>query len=131
MKLQPLLVTLTVINLGLLGYQAFQTHAQAAPPPVAPVLRGKALEIVDDGGKVRASITLFPASRQKDGSIYPETVLLRLINSKGKPTVKISSLDDGAAMSLGSDGPAYAQVLARDDRPVLNLIDKDGKRLAP
>ncbi len=131
MKLQPVLIALTAVNLAILGYLTLRTRAEAATPATAQMLRGKGLEIVDDAGKVRASITLFPAARQKDGSIYPETVLLRLINSHGKPTVKISSLDDGAAMSLGSDGPAYAQILARDDKPVLNLIDRDGKHLAP
>ena len=33
----------------------------AAADGVAPVLRGRALEIVDDRGRVRASITVFPA----------------------------------------------------------------------
>ena len=130
MKLQPVLIALTALNLCLLTYLVTRSSAQAADA-VAPVLRGRALEIVDAGGKVRASVTLFPASRQQDGTMYPETVLLRLINSQGKPTVKISAMEDGAAMSLGSAGPAYAQILARSDTPGLNLIDASGKRLTP
>ena len=130
MKLQTVLVGLTVINLGLLGYQAVHaTSAHAAADD--GILRGKGLQITDDKGKVRASITLMPASRQKDGSMYPETVLLRLITSEGKPTVKISALEDGAAMSLGSSGPAYAQILARNDRPAVNLVGGDGRRFGP
>ncbi len=130
MKLTPVLVGLTVINLGLVGYQTlYATAAKAAADD--GILRGKGLQITDDKGRVRASISLFPASRQPDGSMYPETVLLRLITSEGKPTVKISALEDGAGMSLGSNGPAYAQILARNDRPELNLVGRDGRRFGP
>ena len=67
---------------------------------VAPVLRGRALEIVEDRGRVRASITLFPANpraKMPDGTTgYPETVLLRLISSAGRPDVKIAATERGA-----------------------------------
>ena len=129
MKLQPVLMGLTVINCGLLAYGL--SHTAAAAPAMPAVLRAQGLEIVDKAGKVRASISVMPTQTLKDGSVYPETVLLRLITSKGKPTVKVSAMEDGAAMSLSSDGPAYAQILARTDTPVLNLMDKAGKRLAP
>ena len=84
---------------------------------VAPVLRGRALEIVDDAGRVRASIAILPADpnvRMPDGTTgYPETVLLRLINSKGRPNIKIAATERGAGQVLGGESdPTYVQILA-------------------
>ena len=69
---------------------------RVAAQGVAPVLRGRALEIVDDHGRVRASIQVLPASTQNDGQRSPETVLLRLITEKGRPSVKIGSSEESA-----------------------------------
>jgi len=60
MKTQQLLIALTIVNLGLLVFSLAQPRSAAAQG-VVPVLRGRALEIVDDRGRVRASITVFPA----------------------------------------------------------------------
>jgi hypothetical protein len=73
MKTQRMLVALTVLNLGLLALLL----AQIGPPEAssaAPVLRGRALEIVDERGRVRASIQVQPAGTV-DGTPYPETVI--------------------------------------------------------
>jgi hypothetical protein len=130
MKVQPVLIALSALNLCGLTYLVSQSEAFAAPTAAA-MLRGRGLEIVDPAGRVRASISLMPAQTLKDGSVYPETVLLRLINGKGRPNVKISAMEDGSAMSLASEGPAYAQILARTDKPELNLVAADGKRMTP
>src|SRR4051794_10830930 len=70
-------------------------------------LSGRALEIVDDRGRVRASITVFPADPKvkiPDGSTgYPETVLLRLINSKGRPNIKIDASEAGSGAMVGGE----------------------------
>lgn len=63
MKTQRLLIALTVINMVLAMFYLAQPRAGAAQG-IAPVLRGHALEIVDDRGRVRASITLLPADPQ-------------------------------------------------------------------
>ena len=34
---------------------------------------------------------------------YPETVLLRLIDSEGAPNVKIAATEDGSALSFGGE----------------------------
>jgi hypothetical protein len=61
MKTQRLGIGLTVLNLVILMFVLFR--ANSAPTPViAPVLRGRGLEIVDDQGRVRAMIKVFPAS---------------------------------------------------------------------
>jgi hypothetical protein len=131
MKTQRIAIALTVLNLLILAYALVRPRA-AASAEVAPVLRGRALEIVDDQGRVRAMIKVFPASpeaKMPDGTTgYPETVLLRLIDSKGAPNVKIAATEDGSVVSLaGESNPAYVQVLARGTSPSLKLVNKDGQ----
>lgn len=53
MKTERLLITLTAVNLALLGYQVLQPRlAGASTADVPGVLRGRALEIVDAQGKI-------------------------------------------------------------------------------
>src|SRR6266446_5140446 len=91
MKIQPVLILLTLVNMALLTFTLAQLRPAVAAEDVAPVLRGRALQIVDDRGNVRASINVYPASTQQNGESYPETVLLRLITERGRPSVKISA----------------------------------------
>jgi hypothetical protein len=131
MKTQKLAVGLTVLNLLIL--MLVLLRAKSAPSlEVASVLRGRALEIVDDQGRVRAMIKVFPPSpeaKMPDGTMgYPETVLLRLIDSKGAPNVKIAATEDGSVVSLGGESnPTHVQVLARGANPSLKLVNKDGR----
>ncbi|HVY89281.1 MAG TPA: hypothetical protein VG942_10465 [Hyphomonadaceae bacterium] len=128
-SIQPVLLAVTVVNVALLGFLLAQPRAVAAPEPRDGILRGKGLQIVDDSGKVRASITIMPSEKLKDGSTYPETVLLRLITNDGRPTVKIAAMTSGSGMSLADGkGLSYVQVLAEKDDPQLNIVDKDGKK---
>ena len=53
MRVQRLLIALTVVNLALLTFSLTRTSAASAPP-VASVLRGHALEIVDHHGAAMA-----------------------------------------------------------------------------
>jgi hypothetical protein len=131
MKLQHLLVVLTVVNLALVAIAIRQVEAAGAES-VAPVLRGRALEIVDAAGRVRASITVIPADpsyRMPDGSSgYPETVLLRLVNAKGRPNIKIAATDAGSGVLAGADGDAtYVQVLAEGASSTIKLAGGDGR----
>jgi len=131
MKAQRLLVAITVLNLLLLVFSLGQTRAILAEG-AAPVLRGRALEIVDDKGRVRASITVLPADptvKMPDGTVgYPETVLLRLITSKGRPNVKIGATERGAGQVLGGESdPTYVQILAEGPTTSLKLSNGDGR----
>ncbi len=131
MNTQRLLIALTVVNVASLAISLARPGAAGAEG-VAPVLRGRALEIVDDRGRVRASITVFPADptvKMPDGTTgYPETVLLRLINSKGGPNVKLAASEDGAGLVLGGESnPTHVQVLARGATTSLKLSNKDGQ----
>jgi len=80
MKTPQIAIGLTILNLVILAYVLFRP-SPAASSDVAPLVRARALEIVDDQGRVRAAIRVFPATNAKmpDGTTgYPETVLLRL-----------------------------------------------------
>lgn len=133
MNTQRLAVALTVLNFTLLAFiLVSRTRPAEAAPDVVPVLRGHALEIVDDRGRVRASIAVMPADpsvKMPDGTTgYPETVLLRLRTSEGHPNVKIAATDDGSGMVLsGNSDPTYAQILARGDSTALKLSNKNGR----
>jgi hypothetical protein len=103
MKMHRLLVLLTLVNLGVLTFTLAAMRPVVAQG-VAPVLRGRALEIVDDQGRVRASLSVLPAGTSAHGDRYPETVLLRLITERGRPSVKISTSEEAAGVSLA--GPS-------------------------
>jgi hypothetical protein len=132
MKIQRLLIALTIVNFVLLVLSLARPRAVGAQG-VAPVLRGHALEIVDDRGQVRASIAVYPADpkvKMPDGTTgYPETVLLRLITSKGRPNVKISATERGSANGFGGESdPTYVQILAEGGSTSVKLVNKDGRQ---
>ena len=128
MKNQRLLVALTVINLGLLAYQVVRPRYVFAQDN-APVLRGRALEIVDERGKVRAELRVFPPNpkhKLPNGDPYPETVLLRLIAPNGRPSVKLATDVRGGGLYLGgAEDPTMARLGAQGADARLELVNKD------
>ncbi len=79
---------------------------------------------------MRAEIKVLPADpkvKMPDGTTgYPETVLLRLIDSEGGPNVKLAATEDGSGLSLGGE-KGYVQILSRGANPVVKLVNKDGR----
>ena len=129
MKIQRFLVVLTLVNLALVIFALAQLRpaiAEGAPQ----VLRGRALEIVDERGRVRASLSVLPATTQPNGESYPETVLLRLITERGRPSVKISTSEQAAGVSLaGPTGTKDTYVIlgANGTTSSLRLRNEDGR----
>lgn len=137
MKNQRMLSALTLVNLVLLLVLLLHQAQPVEASGPAPVLRGSALEIVDAQGKVRASIQIVPAgpARMADGSVakggklYPETVRFRLIRPDGRPSVKITTSEDGSGLTLGGGvDPAYIVMSADGGEPSLALTNKDAKQ---
>ena len=136
MKIQRILTVVTLVNLGVVIFLLLnQTRTVEANSP-ATVLRGRGLEIVDARGKVRASIQIQAAgpairadgSVAKDGKIYPETVLFRLIRPDGRPSVKIATSEEGSGLTLGGGiDPTYIVISAEGGNPSLSLTNKDGR----
>jgi hypothetical protein len=121
MKTQRLLVLLTVLNLILLIFLLLTRTRPALAYTGADVIRGTSLEIVDGRGRVRASIKVQPAETFKPtGRKYPETVVLRLIDPKGRPEVKIMASEEGGGLSFVGDSDA-TRVLLHADRAESSL----------
>jgi len=130
MKTQRLLVVLTVINFGLLVFLLAQTRLHIGAQGVrvwtnidGSVLRGRALEIIDDQGRVRAAINVHPADQVH---AYPDTAILRLIDQNGRPSVKLATSERGGGLALVSDTEGtYVQLTGRE-----LTVTKDGRRQA-
>ena len=130
MRLERLLIFLTLTNMALLMLSLAQFRTTVAAQDGASVLRGRALQIVDGQGRVRASITVLPASTPKNGESYPETVLLRLITERGRPSVKIGASEQSAGLALvGPTGTkeTYVQLGANGTVSSLRLKNEDGR----
>lgn len=133
MHWQRLGIFLTAVNLALLMCELVvlaQLRPTAAAQDVAPVLRGRALQIVDEGGRVRASITVLAAGPQASGERSAETVLLRLITERGRPSVKIGASEQSAGLALiGPTGTkdTYVQLGANGTASSLTLKNEDGR----
>ena len=129
MNTQRFGIVLTVVNLSLLALLISQVNRPAIASEA--MLRGRGLEIVDEKGRVRASISVMPEEKSANGSTVPETVLLRLITDRGRPAVKISTSEaGGSGMSLA--GPTgthqtYVSIGAKDTATTLKLKNEDGK----
>ena len=132
------LTALTVINLAMLVftlcYRSVPVHANGPEQ----VVRARALEIIDDHGKLRASISVISEgpSRRNDGTpikpngkVYPEAVVFRLIRPDGRPSVKIATTEQGSGIDLsGGIDPTYAVLSSQDGETSLTLTNKDGNR---
>src|SRR2546423_2192924 len=131
MKTQRFLTLLTAVNLSILFYQLVQPRpGVAATPDVPAVLRGRSLEIVDERGRVRASLSVLPEDPKVrwKGKPYPETALLRLITADGRPNVKLGASRMGAGLLIGGEvNPTYVQVLAEGGETTMKLVNKGGR----
>ena len=127
-----LMMALTALNVGVLllgvAQHAGPTFAQSPEP--APVLRARAFELVDGQGRVRATLAVLPASTSASGASIQETVLLRLITERGRPSVKISASEQTAGISLaGPTGTkeSYAILEANATTSSLKLRAENGR----
>jgi len=119
-----LAVALTLINAVVLAVALGcgpMNAASASPGAGDGILRGRGLQLVDREGRVRASISLLAAT---DDST--ETVLVRLIDPDGRPSVKIGASERGGGISVcAARGSSCAVLDAEGDAPVLRLIAAD------
>ena len=90
------------------------------------MLRGRGLQIVDSQGRVRASISVLPPSADEPS----ETVLLRLITERGRPTVKIGASEPTSGLSFaGPTGTkdSYLILQTKGTTSSLRLRNEDGR----
>src|SRR5215510_4349438 len=130
MKSTKFLLALTAINFFLLIALLAQGFGLARAESESSILRGRGLQIVDDQGRVRASISVLPAGPSQDGIVQGETVLLRLITERGRPSIKIGASEQVSGLSVA--GPSgtkdtYAILQARDETSMLRLRSENGR----
>src|SRR5881396_3103219 len=116
MKTQRLALALTVINLVLLLLNLTQVRATAAQT-VTPILRARALELVDVRNMVRVRLTVQESE-------------LNLFDKNGIIRVKLGAGEDGSGLVLSEGGTdasrGHVQIIARQtgtpDRPATTSI---------
>lgn len=129
MNTQRLGLTLTGVNFAILAWLLAGPQIVSASGN-AGLIRGSALEIVDGEGRVRASLGILPSGDGADS----ETVLLRLINAEGQPSVKIGASAVASTMSLvGGDDESYIVIDADGAASSVRLVRADGaeRTIAP
>ena len=130
MNTRRLVCALALMNVVVLALYATQIADAAFPDSGPPVLRGRALEIVDEEGRVRASISILPAGRSGAGEAHQETVLLRLMTERGRPTVKIGSSEQTSGLSFsGPTGTSDTYVIleAKERATSLRMRNEGGR----
>jgi hypothetical protein len=90
------------------------------------MLRAHALEIVDEQGRVRASISVNPAVTV-DSREYPESVLLRLADPGGGPGAKLAASKDGSGLRLGDGSETGIDITAKSTGSFVRVTDTDGQ----
>ncbi len=133
--MRRLVTALVVVNLILLALVLSPLRRAFAQPrieTVASVLRARSLEIVDERGRTRAQILVIPAT-VRDGVAYPDSVLFRLIDTAGQPSVKMAVSSEGSGLNMlgGPDDNGWygMQVTANAQGGAISLVDKQGRRL--
>jgi hypothetical protein len=124
---QRIAIALTVINLALLVFLLAQTSKTAADD-VAPVLRGHALQILDDKNQVRAEILVHGPETTVSGKTYPETVLFRMATQDRAPLMKMTVSEDGSALGLSDDSQkGGVELRAHSEKgDFVKVTDRDG-----
>ena len=124
------LYALVALNLASLAFSFSQQLRPALAQGELPVLRGRALEIVDGQGRVRASISVLPPSRSASGEEQSETVLLRLITERGRPTVKIRIVRTEFGIEFCRPDRHKRQLLGPPDQGHEQLAEAEKRRRA-
>jgi hypothetical protein len=126
-------MAVTTLNLVLMLCIVAQKNPADAQD-VAPVLKGRALEIVDEQGRTRASIRVHGPTTV-DGQRYPEAVVFRLHDPQGRPHVKMDTSEERAGLGLSfEDNQGRISLMAKNRRGVyVEVIGADGRKqtLAP
>jgi hypothetical protein len=115
------LVGLTGLNLIVVAALLGPCQHASAAATAADTLRAKAIELVDQHGRVRAQLNV-----ESDGE-----AVFRLRDSKGEIRVKLGAGEHGSGLLLldGSTEPAI-HLRAGTSDPTLTLQGKDGRRKA-
>jgi hypothetical protein len=105
------------LNLGFfLATLVHQGSASGQAP--APLLRGRALELVDERGQIRARLNV-----ESDGE-----VVFRLLDDRGTIRVKLGANEEGSGLLLANDATEPGiHLLAKAAGSSMKVANKDGR----
>jgi hypothetical protein len=110
-------VTLGALNLAILVGVAVQARTAGAQGG-EDILRGRALELVDEGGKTRARIGVEPNGE----------VVFRLLDQEGTIRVKLGAGKEGSGLLLANDATEPGvHILAKATGSSIKVVNKDGR----
>ena len=117
MKFQRVAIAFCIFNLLFLVFLAVE-RSSSAQQAVAPVLRARLIELVDENGKVRAQLKI-----ENDG----ETVF-RIRDQQGVIRTKLSGGDTGSGLSFMDERPkATVQIRANQNGGTVSLFTRAGQ----
>jgi len=126
-RFQRLSIALAAANFVLLlGILLGHVPSLAAKTQAAPVLRGRAIEIVDANGQVRFGVSI-EAPTTEGGKRYPDRVLMRFSSPGAGPGVKLVSSAEGTALLIMQNDRPAARIVAQKDSAFIRLIGADAK----
>ncbi len=110
-------VALGALNLAILAGAAVQTRTAGAQGG-EDILRGRALELVDEGGRTRARIDVEPSGE----------VVFRLLDQRGTIRVKLGAGKEGSGLLLANDATEPGvHILAKATGSSIRVVNKDGR----
>jgi hypothetical protein len=116
MNALPIAAGLSALNLAVLAGAAIQARPGGAEG-AGDILRGRALELVDERGKIRARINVEPSGE----------VVFRLLDQQGTIRVKLGAGTDGSGMLLANDATEPGvHILAKAEGSSVRVVNKDG-----
>jgi hypothetical protein len=118
MKIPRVAIVLTAINLLFLLSNLAQARSSGTQA-VTPVVRARALELVDEHGQIRSRLNV-----ESNGE-----VVLRLLDQEGTIRVKLGAAKDGSGLLLINDATEPGvHILAKATGSSLKLANKDGRQ---
>ena len=123
---QRMSIALTMVNAALfLGTLLVQARPAVARQTTEPVLRGRALEIVDSNGQIRFSVSVASPTTE-GGKHYPDRLLM-VIGSPGQgPGVKLVNSAEGTDLGLMHGDRPRIHLSASSQGSFVKLIAADG-----
>jgi len=118
MNMLRVAVALGALNFAILVGAAVRTGSAGAQGG-GGILRGSALELVDEGGKTRARINVEPGGE----------VVFRLLDQQGTIRVKLGAGREGSGLLLANDATEPGvHILAKDTGSSIRVVNKDGRQ---
>ena len=123
-----LLTTLTLINASMLVVP-FMHAKRVEADDVAPVIRARGLQIVDEQGRVRAELKVSPPVMSQDNKmvLYPEAAELRLLSPTGEIVAGFSGTQEGGEIAISGMG-GQVHVNSRQPPPLIWITNSSGSQ---